>query len=661
MSPRSLGFVRHGENPDVRLMIGTAGHVDHGKTCLVRLLTGCETDRLKAEKERGLSIELGFAPCSLGRNIAAGIVDVPGHEHFIKNMVAGAAGIDMAILVIAADDGVMPQTIEHLQIMQFLGVEHGMIALTKIDLVPKERVEDVKHEIEVLVDGTFLEGVPVCPVSSVTGEGFDFFYNTLVKVAGRAERSQGEGIFRMPVERTFSPPGHGTVATGIPTAGTISLGDEIEVRPGGAKGRVRGMQRFLRDAERGGAGQCLALNLAGIGHEAVERGHVITRPGYVKACRYLQVALTASHDLAAPLRSGEEIRLHTGTLDVQGTLILCSPEWLARRERGFGAVQVAAPIAAAPTDRFVIRRNSPSVTVAGGVVLRTAVRKPRGTRAALAEELKQRWDSFGTLESRFEYQFRHAGPAGGLFANETVESLVSDDEGRRMAEALVKEGLLIPCGGTGRYLHRTGLERATQLVRKTVEKHVADNPASFGPSLADLSSALRLPADSVRTAVDHLVEDEQMVVREDRVGPPERIERLGGRRGELAERIERIYRDGRFSTPRPDELPEMLGTKDPDIEQILDYLCQNGTLTRLGKKVVFHREWMDEAERLVVAAIEERGTLDSADFKTMIGSSRKYALAILDHFDTIHITQRSGNFRKLHPAYVRKQAKSTKP
>ena len=268
-------------------MVCTAGHVDHGKTSLVKLLTGCETDRLKAEKERGLTIEVGFAPCYLGDELTAGISDVPGHEKFIKNMVAGVSGTDLAVLVVAADDGVMPQTVEHLQIMQILGVRDGLVALTKIDLVDPPRVEEVKEQVRRLARGTFLEGAPILPVSSRTGEGYFEFYKALVEKIRGAEIRRGKGVFRMPVDRVFTSPGTGMVILGIPLDGTIRVGDEVEVVPGGARGRIRDMEQFARKTEEGGCGQCLALVIPDLAKSPPRRGDMICLPGYVEPARTL--------------------------------------------------------------------------------------------------------------------------------------------------------------------------------------------------------------------------------------------------------------------------------------------------------------------------------------------------------------------------------------
>jgi len=649
------------EDADGLLMIGTAGHVDHGKTRLVRILTGCETDRLREEKERGLSIELGFAPCSLGAGVSAGIVDVPGHEHFIKNMVAGAAGMDLAIMVVAADDGVMPQTVEHLEIMQFLGVRHGLVVITKTDLVPPGRVEEVRAQVGALVKDTFLQGAPVCAVSSETGEGIMDFYRALVATALAAKITRPEGVFRMPVERVFSVPGYGTVATGIPLAGSVAVGEEVEVQPGDARARVRGIQRFLRDARRGGAGQCLALNLAGLPQTEVKRGDVIAVPGYVRPSRYLQVRLTTCRDLSSPLRNGEEIRIHTGTSEIQGALALYGSDSVGRKESAFAAVRLQEVLAASPTDCFVLRRNSPTITVAGGVILRALPGKPRGTRMELAEELAARWASFTETKARFEYHVLASDTAGIGLSEAAVEALLPLARARAIALSLAEHGRIVPCPGGEYYLHVAARDRAVREFKAFLGEYYAHHPSAYGPTMTEAGAALGLPEIATQLVVEWMVERGMLERREQRIAPHSREDQLDAERTSLAHRIEELYEEGRFATPRPDEVGAALGAAPSQVAPLLDYLCQKGTLVRLGEKVVFHARWMEEAERIVVGAIRKEGALDSADFKKLIGSSRKYALAILDHFDTIHITQRSGNLRRLHPAYVRKHPESPAP
>ncbi len=657
---RPPGLLRKNENPDVLLMIGTAGHVDHGKTRLVRFLTGCETDRLRAEKERGLTIELGFAPCLLGPGIAAGIVDVPGHEQFIKNMVTGAAGMDLTVLVVAADDGVMPQTVEHLQIMQFLGVRHGLVALTKIDLVSPERVEEAQEQIRNLIEGTFLEGAAICPVSSETLEGFEAFYQRLTETASAAKVTREKTVFRMPVERVFSPPGHGTVVTGIPQGGEVRVGDELSVQPSGASVRVRGIQCFLRDAERGKMGQCLALNLAGVARDGIRRGDVVALPGAVASCRLLHVRMVTCPDMETVLRDGETLRLHTGTLEAQAKLNIYTGKKLEPGGEGFGTLRLCDPAAIASTDRFVLRRNSPAATVAGGIVLHAAQRRARGTRAVLAEEMAARWAAFDSPETRFAYHFAFSGMLGANLLDAAREALLDEEDARSVAEGLIERGTLIRCQNSDRFLHVDGRDAAMQGIVSFITTYYEANPSAYGPSIEEVRTALHIP-DAVWMTVERLmVESGELERSGNRVALTRHKRQSGAEWMEELGRIEELYRERGFVTPRPDEVPGITGIEPSTVSSLLDRLCQEGGLVRLGKNVLFHAALMEEAEHRIVAAIQKDDSLNSADFKQIIGASRKYALAILDYFDTRHITQRFGNLRKLHPSYLHRhpEAKS---
>ncbi len=303
------------------ITLGTAGHIDHGKTSLVKLLTGCDTDRLKEEKERGMSIELGFAPCVVS-GLEIGIVDVPGHENFVKTMVAGATGIDGAILVIAADDGVMPQTREHLEILTLLGVEHGMVALTKPDCVTPERIQAAREEIQAYLVGTFLDGAPIVPVSSITGQGFDEFYEALKSLVASIPTKKVDGLFRLPVERAFSAKGYGTIVAGIPACGSAAVGDEVVLLPQAKMGRVRSIQAYNRDNSKALAGQCAAVNIPQWDHQEIGRGNVVTVPHYFSAetwyvCDLMMLSREKSH-----LKNGSHVKFHTGTSETPATVYL---------------------------------------------------------------------------------------------------------------------------------------------------------------------------------------------------------------------------------------------------------------------------------------------------------------------------------------------------
>jgi selenocysteine-specific elongation factor len=654
MSPQPPGFLRSSEDADVLLMIGTAGHVDHGKTRLIRLLTGCETDRLKAEKERGLSIELGFAPCRLGQGLSAGIVDVPGHEQFIKNMVAGAAGMDLTVLVVAADDGVMPQTVEHLQIMEFLGVQRGLVALTKIDLVSRERVEEVQTQIRKLIQNTFLHEAGICPVSSETLEGFDVFYQALVALAMDSLIERREGVFRLPVERVFSPPGFGTVATGIPQAGEVAEGEEVEIQPGGRRVRVRGIQRFLRNARAGKAGQCLALNLAGLPKEALSRGMVIARPGFVQPVETVQAVIRTTHNLDPPVRDGEEMKLHVGTSEIPGRGILYAGEVLERSVSGFVSIRLSEPVVVVPGDRFVLRRQSPSTTIAGGVVLEVFPEKPpRRPKKEWAKRLEQLWQSWSSPAARLEQMIVLAG-WGGFSLKEAMRSLqLEEKQIRRLLEPILKSGRVHPAGPDV-WVHEAALDAGAERLKKILNRKRENTLKSAGVSVAEAARTLHCSPEAVLLFAGRLETLGDFALEEDRIVPQKKFSDGHDPEDQLRQQIENIYRQEGFATPRPEELPERFEADESEVKSVLDELCRRKVLVRIGKNVVFHRQWMEEAERRVREEILTNGQLDSGDFKKTIESTRKYALAILDYFDTIHITQRFGNARKLHPAYLRK-------
>jgi len=388
MKNQPPGHVKRGSDPSLIMMICTAGHVDHGKTSLVKQLTGCNTDRLKAEKERGLTIELGFAPCMLKGNISVGIVDVPGHEKFVKNMVSGISGIDLSILVIAADDGIMPQTIEHFQIMELLGVRSGIVALTKIDLVSEDRVEQLKNDIKRFLKGTYMENAPVCPVSSETFEGYFDFYDTLVERIKGVVRERSFGVFRMPVERIFVQKGFGAILSGIPLDGTIQIGDHVEIVPGNYTGKIRGIQRFARDAEEGGYGQCLAVNIPDFGKRDLKRGQVLCIPGYINTSRYFHVRVKTVLGIDRPIKNAEEIKFHTGTSEEPGRIFLIEEGSLGGGQSGLATIALANPVAASVLDRFIIRRPSPAITIAGGEILAVSHSEHRPRKKRVADWLK---------------------------------------------------------------------------------------------------------------------------------------------------------------------------------------------------------------------------------------------------------------------------------
>ncbi|HPB31302.1 MAG TPA: selenocysteine-specific translation elongation factor, partial [Candidatus Sumerlaeota bacterium] len=450
MGHRAPGLVTNRMNPDLVMMVCTAGHVDHGKTALVKMLTGCMTDRLREEQERGLTIDLGFAPCLLGGNLSVGIVDVPGHEKFIRNMVAGVSGIGMTILVIAADDGVMPQTVEHMQIMTLLGVRRGIIALTKTDLVDSKTREIRIAEIREFVKNTFLKDAPICPVSSKTFEGYDSFYTRFVEEVSHIRREQALGLFRMPVERVFMRQGFGMVLTGIPVAGVVRVGDELELMPGGNRGRVRAIQRFSREAEEGFAGQCLALNLPDMGRMEPRRGQVLCTPGCIEPACIVHTYLTIVPGLHLPLKNAVEIKFHSGTLELHGKIYMLEKSEIASGESGFATIVLAEPAAIAPGDRLIIRRPSPAETVAGGEILVLTRGDRRPSRQIILPRLERRLSMTGRfdpasregLAGLFEYLLLDEFPQGSSGEALARSALLHMEEARDILDTLLQTGVV---------------------------------------------------------------------------------------------------------------------------------------------------------------------------------------------------------------------------
>jgi selenocysteine-specific elongation factor len=647
-------------NPDVVMMICTAGHVDHGKTHLVTLLTGCNTDTLKEEQERGLTIELGFAPCFLGNNLCVGIVDVPGHEKFIKNMVAGVSGIGMTVLVIAADDGVMPQTIEHVQIMQLLGVRRGLVALTKIDLVTPERRHQCTEEIREFLKTTFLADAPLCPVSSKTGEGYGEFYDVLVRQVQGVIQQNRAGIFRMPIERVFAQSGTGTVVTGIPVDGVIEVGALVEAGPGGQTGKVRGIQRFSREAGQGGQGQCLALNIPDFNKNLPDRGAVVTLPGYLKAARCFHLQVKTVGGMAKPLRNAEEIKFHTGTSEELGKLYLLDGDQIGSGQTALASVMLDHPVAAAVHDRFILRRPSPATTVAGGEILALSLGEHRPRKALILPALKEFQTRFtgldpvthAGLDQRIEGFLWFDSPAGDSLESISRGALIPMDAARPAVARLVAarkvlaltEDLFIHAE-----IYARRLDEATERIALLREGKKA---LSF--SSLELRQNSNWPA-ALWSRMEADLERNNLVRKSGgNFILPAAVELLSAPDRNLMDRLLRVYEETKFQSPRPDELPGRLQAPPAQVNRLLQYLVNEGRLFRLAEHVVLSASHLRAAQAMVVSTIQQRGVLNSADFKYQIDSSRKYALAILDFLDFRRVTVRIQNDRKLTPDYQKR-------
>ncbi len=657
---RYFGVVRRDDDPEIVMMICTAGHVDHGKTRLVKLLTGCSTDRLKAEQERGLTIELGFAPCMLRGNLAIGIVDVPGHEKFVRNMVAGVSGIELSILVIAADDGIMPQTVEHFQIMRLLGVRYGMVALTKIDLVDKELRQRRVVEIREFLDESFMCDAPICPLSSETGEGFAEFYDTLIEQVSKIRKIEKVGIFRMPIERVFIRPGFGVVLTGIPVSGTVRVGDSVEVMPGNLRGKVRGIQCFLRDTSSGARGRCLALNIPDLDKGDIRRGQVLAAPGYLRHSKMFHLRIDAVHNLDRPIRNAEEIKFHTGTAEEPGKVYLLEGKTLDSGKSAFATVVLAHPIAAAEHDQFILRRSSPSITVGGGAIRQVSYESSRPRRQKILAFLQDREEPWNRcnpttlegVECLIELAMCSEYSNGGTL--DDIATMVL------LPVSLVGDGM--------RRLEARGVVFALRsdyfICTKTYNAHLRAVEEYIG-NVSKNEKLLHFPLNQLRVEFElpdviweriqrDLARDNGVEIRGSTVILHDAVDALSDEDRRLMTMIIELYEDRRFNTPRPDELPELLGMSQVRTESMLRHLLETGRLVRVSPKVVIELRHLRAAQTLTIDTIERDGSLISGEFKEKIDSTRKYALAILEFFDKRHITTRNDNYRKLIPGYQKR-------
>jgi selenocysteine-specific elongation factor len=653
MSYQPPGLLPVETNPDVVMMICTAGHVDHGKTLLVKMLTGCSTDRLKEEQERGMTIELGFAPCFLGNNLCVGIVDVPGHEKFVKTMVAGVSGIGLTVLVIAADDGIMPQTVEHLQIMELLGVRQGLIALTKIDLVDEARIRQCQTDIRAFTKGTFLAEAPICPVSSKTFDGYGDFYDCLVSRIRQVVRQRKPGVFRMPIEQIFALSGQGTVITGIPVDGAINVGAQVELVPGEQTGRIRGIQRFLRDANQGGYGQCLALNIPDFNKTPPQRGQVLSIPGYLKAARCLHVGFNAVPGLKKALHNAEEVRIHTGTSEETGKLYLLDETEIGPGGKGLASLVLDNPIAVAVHDRFILRRPSPPATVAGGEILSVTLDGNRPRKAHILPQLKAHEaffagvDPFGEagLEKRVEWWLTwERKPGAG--AEEISKGVLVDLEAVKGALARLVEAKKLLLLSENYYI-QAGAYRA---FREEVEQRIhnaGEGSKALSLTLADLRRDFGWPQALWHRIEADLVQSHQIERRGDRVIIAKAVAQMPPEDRALLDRLVKTYEDTGYQSPRPEELPELLKEPAPRVQRLLQHLFNEKRLIKLSSLVVLSYGHYKQAQDLVVNIITQKGVLNSGNFKQDLNTSRKYALAVLDFMDARRITLRTGNDRKL--------------
>ena len=630
------------------IVMGTAGHVDHGKTSLIKALTGIDTDRLKEEKERGITIEPGFASLDLPDGLRLGVVDVPGHERFIKNMMAGASGIDFVMLVIAADEGVMPQTKEHLCICSFLGISKGIVVITKTDLIDPEWLELVMDDVTNFLEDSFLEGAPVVPVSAATGAGLPELMREMDKLAQTIDAGDDHGIFRLPVDRVFTMKGFGTVVTGTILSGTIASGETVEILPSGIRGKIRGIQVHNVLVEQAEGGQRTAVNLQGLAREAVIRGNVLVHPGTFIPSRLLDVTFEYLPGFERILKHRALIRVHCGTSEIMARLLLVDREEMKSGERIFAQLLLDEPIAAIAGDPFVVRNYSPVTTIGGGVI--HDPHPPRHKRfnddiisdfAVLAGD-----NSAGKVR----VILKRGGLGGVTFHELTLHTGITGKTLRKILEQMFSAGeALLPDKQEMRVLSRHAWETLLGRVETILKRYHLHNPLRAGISREELKVNLSLTYDQkVFAAVMRDLEKRgKIVIEQENVRLAGHYVDLGEDLAVLRQKIEDIYISSGLTPPSTKEVMERYPDQKKKAEDVFAVLLREGALIRVGEGLNFHRSAIAKLREDYKNLLLLQNEATPASFKDLTGLSRKYIIPLMEYFDMDKLTIRSGDVRIL--------------
>ena len=659
-------------------VIGTAGHVDHGKSTLVHALTGIDPDRLREEKEREMTIVLGFAWLTLPNGEPVGIVDVPGHRDFIENMLAGVGGIDAALFVVAADEGVMPQTREHLAILDLLGVGTGVVALTKVDLAESEEwVELVAADVSETLAGTALEGAPIVPVSARTGQGLDELVAVLQEMLVQVEPRRDWGRPRLPVDRVFTISGFGTVVTGTLTDGCFEVGQEVKVLPRGLKARVRGLQTHKQKVERAAPGSRVAMNLSGVSKADLKRGDVVTIPGWLRPTVLVDVQLRYLPSAQRPLRHNTQLKFFSGAAETMARVRLLGQDRLSPAQSGWAQLQLQEPIALVKGDRFIVRVPSPPATVGGGIVVDP---HPGRKHRRLRPEVLARLETLAqgspaeillqALERRGPTSAREFLSTSGLgeAASEALTQLL--DEGQAIvlgAQTSIQQPFAAArpadagaqAASSNRLLLRARRTpgRSNQLLAahtwwaalvdrfsRELSAHHRQFPLRVGMGREALRSGLKLEAKVfnaglARAAAEGLIVEEGATVR-----LPSHAVRLNSEQQRQVDALLARFRRQPYKTPSAKESIAAVG------EEVLGVLVNRGDLVQVSPEVLFLPQTYEEMVARIRAYIEREGSITLAQARDLFGTSRKYAQGLLEHLDEVGVTKRVGDARVLAPA-----------
>jgi selenocysteine-specific elongation factor len=631
-------------NGKKHVVIGTAGHIDHGKSALIKALTGEDPDRLKEEKERGMTTDLGFV--FYGDDVT--IIDVPGHEKFVRHMVAGASTIDLVIFVIAADDGVMPQTVEHLEILKLLEIRKGFIAITKKDLVDDAMLEIVIQDVQQLVKGTFLEGAPIIPVSNTTKEGIDKVKTVLDRFFADIQQKPDKGIFKLHIDRCFPMKGFGTIVAGTVLSGSLKTGEVVDLLPQNKQVKVRSIQVHNKNVPEVTTGFRSAINVTGVETHEIERGDILGQRGFFKPSIYLNASLYLLESAPKPLKNLTRLRIHLGTKELYGRIVLLNTKVLNPGEKAMVQFRMEKPAVCDVGDRYVVRTWSPQITIGGGVIIEPKAQKATGFDESLIEHLQK--IEQGEPEVLVEEQItsNHQLP-------QKIEEVAHDlnlpvNRASDIIQTLVANGTVICLDKKrGLYYSRSNIDALKDRILSILKSYHQSHPTHLGVPPLELHKALGSGFD--KSLVNYMIETmnalNSIKVTENKISLFNFKVTLDKDMDETSKRIENLYREAGFKPPAYQDIISMNLASPDEIKKAYRYLVDSKTLIDVGEGLVFHKGIVHQAKNRLVDFLKKHKEIKVSEFKNMIDTSRKYALPLLIYFDTHGITIKRGEVRIL--------------
>lgn len=624
------------------IIIGTAGHIDHGKTTLIRALTGRNTDRLKEEQDRGISIELGFTYFDLPSGKRAGIIDVPGHEKFIKNMLAGIGGIDIVLLVIAADEGVMPQTKEHLSILQLLGIKKGFVVLTKADLVDEEWLELVKEDVQTLIKGTFLENTPILTVSSTKGIGIENVINTIDDLANEVEEKDAGGRARLPIDRVFTISGFGTVVTGTLLSGTFKVGDEVQVFPGNNRARIRTIQVHDIDTHEAYAGQRVAINLAGLKKTELSRGDVIAPVNSMKSTMMLDAKVRILKDSPKIIENRSRLRLFIGTKEILCRIVFLDREYLSPGETGYAQLRLEEPTVAKRGDRFILRFYSPMFTIGGGEILEPNPSKKRRFEKSSIEELRIK--EKGNTKEILEKIIKDNSRSFPTIKDISVDTVMNEEEVIKEINILEEEGKLIciPQLKDVYIIHVKYLNELESTIEEELKNFHNKKPLKSGISKEEIRSKFFKNAKPklAESIFNLLFERGKIKQDNDTISLKDFQIVYSNEQNEIANNIKQIYILDEFMPPKYEEIVSKIAVNENEISQVYESLIDNGEIINIGEGIYLLKETYDSALKILIDYLDENESITASKYRDLLNTNRKVSIGLLECFDKDKVTKR---------------------